>query len=222
MASKAQYVRAFRKLDAEGLARSWKGLLRAHWASPGHTSSMALLAGAAGYKNHSAANLNYGRLAARLGRLVGMPPRPSAGEPVCRGYLGAIRSQARLGTSPSRCGRRWRGLSRRWGGRRGPARLPTTWTLAAFSRASGACGSRSTSSGSAGCVLGSWRRHSVARRTVTSAARCPAAASTSGPSTVRPGRGYAEVHHLKPLGSRRRSARTPLEDLAWSAPTATR
>ena len=74
MPTEGQYIRALEQLAEQGLTPSWKKLLRSHWAAPGHTTSAALLARAVGYPNYGAANLNYGRLAARVGALVGLPP----------------------------------------------------------------------------------------------------------------------------------------------------
>jgi predicted HNH restriction endonuclease len=73
MPTTAQYRKALKVLDAK-LAPTWRELLRRHWAAPRHTTSMALLARAVKYKNYRAANLNYGRLAAKIGSLVGIPP----------------------------------------------------------------------------------------------------------------------------------------------------
>lgn len=73
--SRSLYVAALEAIARKGLPPSWKNLLRSHYAAPRHTTSMNLLARAVGYRNYSAANLNYGRLSARIGKLVGLPPR---------------------------------------------------------------------------------------------------------------------------------------------------
>ena len=59
------FRRALERLG-EALPRGYADLLRSHYAAPGHTITATRLAHAVGYKNHSAANLHYGTLAARL------------------------------------------------------------------------------------------------------------------------------------------------------------
>jgi hypothetical protein len=74
MPATAQYMMALKALNTK-LAPKWRELLRSHWAAPKHTTSAALLARAVGYPNHSAVNLNYGLLAAKIASLVGIPKR---------------------------------------------------------------------------------------------------------------------------------------------------
>ena len=54
-----------------------KELLRVHYASPGRSTSTTVLARAVGYRNCQGVNLNYGIVAAKIGKRVGVPPDPS-------------------------------------------------------------------------------------------------------------------------------------------------
>ena len=61
----AGFQRALERLRGS-IPRVYIELLRSHYAAPEHTITATQLARAVGYKNHSAANLHYGRLAALL------------------------------------------------------------------------------------------------------------------------------------------------------------
>ena len=60
------YVRALSDLSERGLHPKKLEMLRAHYAAPGRTATMATLAHHVGYPNHSSANLHYGGLAKAL------------------------------------------------------------------------------------------------------------------------------------------------------------
>lgn len=64
-----QLVQALRELREPTVAQ--KRFLAAHHSAPGRTSTATKLARAAGYKNFSALNLQYGVLARRIGERLG-------------------------------------------------------------------------------------------------------------------------------------------------------
>ncbi|CAN5858430.1 hypothetical protein BH24GEM1_BH24GEM1_00790 [soil metagenome] len=59
------FRRALERLGRD-LPRGYLKLLQSHYAAPEHTITATELARSIGYKNHSAANLHYGKLAALL------------------------------------------------------------------------------------------------------------------------------------------------------------
>ncbi len=63
----AAFRRALERLGRD-LPRSYFGLLQSHYAAPERTTTATQLAQSVGWKNHSAANLHYGRLATVLKR----------------------------------------------------------------------------------------------------------------------------------------------------------
>lgn len=71
MASTTHYQRALRQLEQEGMHRNWKPLLLAHLNEPRHTTTMSRLAKFVGYTDHKGANLQYGLLGTRLGKMLG-------------------------------------------------------------------------------------------------------------------------------------------------------
>jgi hypothetical protein len=68
MPSKLQYVCALEAILARGLHPAKRAMLLFHAQAPQRTVTMAMLAERAGYRTYSAANLQYGRLAADLAR----------------------------------------------------------------------------------------------------------------------------------------------------------
>src|SRR5690606_27418433 len=71
------YIRAFEVLVAEGIPDNHIALLRAHHAAPNHTATWAQLAEAIGYANGKAVNLQYGTLAGRVAREMGITEVPN-------------------------------------------------------------------------------------------------------------------------------------------------
>ena len=59
-------------LKAANLSEKQIAMLAYHYRAPNHTISMGQLAEAMGYKKFNAANLHYGKLAARIGELLGL------------------------------------------------------------------------------------------------------------------------------------------------------
>lgn len=59
-------------LKAANLSAKQVAMLSYHYRAPNHTISMGRLAESMGYKNFNAANLHYGKLAARVGKLLGL------------------------------------------------------------------------------------------------------------------------------------------------------
>ena len=71
------YTRAFRALENEGIPDNHIALLQAHFNSPAHTTTWARLARAVGYAKGSAVHLQYGKLAGRVARHLGVVVRPN-------------------------------------------------------------------------------------------------------------------------------------------------
>lgn len=73
----ADYVEAFKALEKEGLLpRRHKALMQAHFQAVDHTSSWEQLAEDVGYSGGRAVNLQYGTLAGRVARRLGITDRP--------------------------------------------------------------------------------------------------------------------------------------------------
>ncbi len=70
------YFRAFDALRSEGIHEAQIALLRAHFNAPNHTATWAQLARIVGYANGNAVNLQYGKLAGRVGQLLGINEAP--------------------------------------------------------------------------------------------------------------------------------------------------
>lgn len=70
------YLRALEAVRAEGVSDNHMALLRAHLVAPEHTTTWAKLAEAVGYRNGSAVNLQYGKLAERIARQLGLHDKP--------------------------------------------------------------------------------------------------------------------------------------------------
>lgn len=71
------YYRAFVALQKEGIPEKHIGLLQAHFQAPHHTATWTQLAAAVGYANGDAVNLQYGKLAGRVARLLGLVEPPN-------------------------------------------------------------------------------------------------------------------------------------------------
>lgn len=71
------YAQAFMIVDHEGIHEKHKALLQAHASAPGRTASWTEIAQVVGYINGRAVNLQYGRLAKRVAKELGIaaPPR---------------------------------------------------------------------------------------------------------------------------------------------------
>ncbi len=71
------YIEAFEALEKEGLLpQSHKALMQAHFQALDHTSSWEQLAEDVGYSGGRAVNLQYGTLAGRVARRLGVTSRP--------------------------------------------------------------------------------------------------------------------------------------------------
>lgn len=70
------YLRAFEAVRAEGISDNHMALLQAHLVAPDYTTTWARLAEAVGYRNGSAVNLQYGKLAERIARQLGLRDKP--------------------------------------------------------------------------------------------------------------------------------------------------
>ncbi len=70
------YARAFMIVIREGIPAKHATLLQAHASAPGRTASWTELAEAVGYANGPAVNLQYGRLAHRVARELGVASPP--------------------------------------------------------------------------------------------------------------------------------------------------
>jgi hypothetical protein len=70
------YREAFEVVRAEGIPNNHMALLQAHLAAPGYTTTWARLADAVGYPTGSSVNLQYGKLAERIARQLGMREKP--------------------------------------------------------------------------------------------------------------------------------------------------
>jgi hypothetical protein len=70
------YLRALEATRAEAIPDNHLALLRAHFAAPDHTATWAQLASAVGYANFNAVNLQYGKLAERIARHLGLSEKP--------------------------------------------------------------------------------------------------------------------------------------------------
>jgi len=64
-----EFTAALRTLALPGTRE--RAFLRAHYSAPGRARTASVLAQSAGYLNHSAINLRYGLLAARIGKVLG-------------------------------------------------------------------------------------------------------------------------------------------------------
>lgn len=71
------YTEAFEALRREGIPSRHRALLQAHFEAPEHTATWARLAGAVGYANGNAVNLQYGTLAGRVARQLGIVDPPN-------------------------------------------------------------------------------------------------------------------------------------------------
>jgi hypothetical protein len=93
--TKLQYVCALETLLRRGLHPAKRRMLLYHAAAPGRIVTMAELARHVGYRNYSAANLQYGRLAADIARFgeFSFPDRRFA--------ISAIGAWARVPPHPS-------------------------------------------------------------------------------------------------------------------------
>lgn len=70
------YIEAFDALGREGIPSQHRALLQAHFESPEHTATWERLAGAVGYVSGRAVNLQYGTLARRVARQLGLTDPP--------------------------------------------------------------------------------------------------------------------------------------------------
>jgi len=70
------YFRAFEILRREGIPEKHIAILQAHFEAPRHTATWAQLAEVVGYANGNAVNLQYGTLAGRAARLLGLVEPP--------------------------------------------------------------------------------------------------------------------------------------------------
>lgn len=71
------YYRAFAAIQKKGIPEKHIALLQAHFQAPRHTATWAQLASVVGFANGDAVNLQYGKLAGRVARLLGVvePPK---------------------------------------------------------------------------------------------------------------------------------------------------
>jgi len=77
-----QYKDALLALERERLiSAKQREMLRIHCNAPNHTVSPARLAGRVGFKGHGAVNLQYGRLAHLLWKVLGLPRPPARWAP---------------------------------------------------------------------------------------------------------------------------------------------
>ena len=67
-----RYIAAIDEIRRRGLSAEHLSMLRAHWAAPRRTVSMAQLARSAGYPEGYYANIQYGSLARRIARYAGI------------------------------------------------------------------------------------------------------------------------------------------------------
>src|SRR5262245_18646997 len=67
-------------------------MLRAHYAAPGHATTMSKLAKAVGYSSYSSANLQYGKLARSVAHRLGFAKDRTTGQSQ---YLDALAAPAR-------------------------------------------------------------------------------------------------------------------------------
>ena len=72
----ADYLRAFEAVRGEGIQDNHLAMLRAHLAAPGYATTWARLAEAVGYPTGSSVNLQYGKLAERVARQLGLTEKP--------------------------------------------------------------------------------------------------------------------------------------------------
>jgi predicted HNH restriction endonuclease len=72
-----EYVRAFEAILAERVPDQHRAMLRAHMAAPGYAVTWAGLAAAVGYSAGHTVNLQYGKLAERVARQLGMVEKPA-------------------------------------------------------------------------------------------------------------------------------------------------
>ena len=70
------YYNAFSALLREGIHENHLALLRAHYAAPDHTTTWEALAKAVGYVRGAAVNMQYGTLAKRVARAMGIHEAP--------------------------------------------------------------------------------------------------------------------------------------------------
>jgi len=122
------YVSALAQVVSEGLPDKHLELLRAHFEAPRHAATAQELARKVGYRNYGAVNLQYGRLAHRVGNHLGFTKPPvSDGQSAWVRYRCPYRRilEARTGPRVSPC-RRARGRALGFDGRDSlsPSELP--------------------------------------------------------------------------------------------------